>query len=418
MINKIIPDNIFIGNTTFDTYYLRKFYNEFVLNKQYYPYQFDGWGDKKYYGIFDEQKNVIYPKDNYLKNYSNNTNVQHKNLMFVVDAFKDLKQYVNATNKRNKTTNTSIYSNLNVAKSIEDIPDKYLAYINDIYKIFKQSYLNISVISDIKNIQDFCRHFIIFIKIMTKVSPVNRSAFIKSRIVSSNINGLRISLDNPPQAISLRDIANNYIGNFEFNSLLESAGKFGFFVDKNVPWTIVCDLESPVTKKYTSNYGLTNTQQIFDTCYHKAYEADLDSLKNIVLSFWNTYVSERGIVKNAQNIPGCKNLFIEISEINQLELSSFEKYFNIEWQLRLYLFTRVLEEKLQITQNKFETLYNECININNYYNTDESLKFINKKVQELLDQKLNKQENLTSIDEVIKMLASQTKYLPYEGINF
>ncbi len=418
MLNKIIPDNIFVTNTTFDTYFLRKFYDEYVLDKDYYPYQFDGWSDKKYYGVLDNQKNVIYPKDSYLKIYSNSNNTQHKNLAFVTDAFTDLKSYTGNLIRRDKAASNSIYSKLNVSVSTENIADKYLVYINDLFTVFKQSYLDDSNVGEIKNIQDFCSHFIKFLKVITKVSPINRSAFIKSRLISGNINGLRISLANPSPILGLRERANTYIGDPEFDLFLESAGKFGFFVDKNNPWTIVSDLESPVTKKYASNYGLTNTQQIFDTCYHKAYKADLDSLKNVVLSFWNTFAGNKGFSSNTTNIPDCKNLFVEISQINQLEMPAFEKYFNMDWQLRLYLFSRILEEKIDITQNKFETLYNESININNFYDTEESLRFINKKVQELLDQKLSKQETLTSIDAVIKILSTQAKYLPFEGINF
>ena len=69
--------------------------------------------------------------------------------------------------------------------------------------------------------------------------------------------------------------------------------------------------------------------------------------------------------------------------LNEISMEVFESMYNINWQLRLYLYTRLLEDTVQITQNKFENLYNESIKINKFSDSVNSLKFINQKKSEV-----------------------------------
>ena len=105
----------------------------------------------------------------------------------------------------------------------------------------------------------------------------------------SSINGLTISFDNTKPTADYKRKANEYIANPEFDHFLASAAKFGFFVDKNFPYSIVADLESPIMRSYAKKRGYFSLNEIFDKCYFKAYTADLESLKNVVLMFWNSY---------------------------------------------------------------------------------------------------------------------------------
>lgn len=418
MINQIIPQNLFSNNTTSDTYFLKLFYKNYVLQKEYYPYQFDGLEDKKHYGRFDNSGNIIYPKESYLKPYTNNLGVTHKNLPFVVDAFKDFKIYQNELLKTNRSNNNSIYVRMNVLQSTDNVPDLYLKHLNNLYTVFSNDLLNPVLSNNIESIKQFSFYFIKFLTIITKAVATNRSAFINTRLVPESINGLRISLDNPPANADIKLLAQKYIGDTEFDRFIDSAAKFGFFVDRNSPWTLVCDLESPVTRKYAENYNLFSTDQILETCYHKAYTADLESLRNVMLSFWNSFAAKQSSVTKSLEIPNCKNAFTEHTILNQLDIRTFEKHFDVNWQIRLYLFSRILEEKLKITQNKFELLYLDALNINNLHNTEKALEYVNIKMRELSLKNKVSTNNLTTPDAVVKLLSGQIADLPTEGINF
>ena len=72
--------------------------------------------------------------------------------------------------------------------------------------------------------------------------------------------------------------------NFEFYLL--AAAKHGFFVDKNAPWRLVANLNSPRMKEYMSlnNLSISN---VFDTCFVKTYKYDLQNLRLYLNSFMN-----------------------------------------------------------------------------------------------------------------------------------
>lgn len=413
-----IPDYLFQTETTFDKYFMRVFFNEYVLPKEYYPYQFDGWNDKKKYGIVDNKNNIIYPKQSYLKTYTNNLGAQHKNLLFVADAFREFKKYNEDLLKKNKISNTSVFFRMNVQESTADVPNLYFKFLESLYIIFKNNFLLYDVKNEIKNIDSFIPYFITFIKYVTKIVPINRSKFIGSQRMPASINGLRISVDNPGDNLDIRLIANKYIANPQFDLFIENAGRFGFYVDKNVPWTIVADLESPAMKKYSQIYNLHTTDQILDTCYHKAYLVDMESLINVLLIFWNNYVKSTGVSTNARTVGSCSKIFIESNKLNQLTVENFERSYDKNWQLRFYFYTRILEEKLDLSQAKFEIFFSECISINKIYGLEKSLEYINNKLLELKSRAIRSIEMLTTEEEVVKVISQQSARLPAEGLIF
>ena len=166
-------------------------------------------------------------------------------------------------------------------------------------------------------------------------------------------------------------------------------------------------------KSYAYNRGYSTTDEIFQNCYFKAYLADIESLKNVALIFWNSYASS-----NQKQIIDGKLSDTHVVYFNELTMEMFEKHFNINWQIRLYLYTRILEENIKITQNKFEILYTEAVKINKFSDLDNSVRYINQKIQELSPVQQETSYHLTTPDAIIKMLSGELPPLPVEGINF
>lgn len=411
--NILFPSQTFSSSSTINIFEKAKYYENNILEKQYYPYQYDGWDSRKFYGLKDKYNNIIYPKQSALIEYYNNNGNNHKNINFVVDAFKDFKQYQDDLQKTNKTNNNSIFTKLNVRRSTESVPDLYLKELGRLYEIFTNTFLTDTVKKEIVDIFSFIKYFLKFVNIISTTTSLNRSTFIVSKFAPPTINGLTISFEDIEYDANYERKANTYIANPQFDHFIITASKFGFFVDRNYPYSIVADIESPIMKSYARKRGYSSTQNIFDNCYFKAYKADLDSLKNVVLGFWNSYAfyNRSQIINN--NSSKTQKIYY-----NQLTLESFEKLFNVNWQLRLYLYSRILESKVKINQNKFENLYNECIKINKFIDTDNSLLFINQKLLEIKKFDESDKTFLTNEDLRIKLISESIDPLPVEGINF
>lgn len=412
----IFPVNLSYPISTKSKYDVGIFYKKYLLQKEYYPYQFDGWYEKKFYGILDKNNIIVYPKINFLKKYTNSKGQEHKNLPFVTDAFLAMKQFLNEPIRKLKNSNLSIYSRIDPIESTTNVHDHYTEFLNEMNKVCTNFLMYDRL--KIKNINDFIFYFSNFIKIITKSTIINRSSFIKSKHCPQSVNGLRISIFNGDDELREYFKATNFVQDPEFKKFMELASKFGFYIDRNFPWTMVADVESPAMKKYLDTYKIENTDQIFNDLYHRADLVDIDSLTNVMLAFWNTYAARAvGNNINPREIK-CINLFKEVNSYNQLTIDTFTKYFNINMQIRMYLFTRVHEERLNITQNKFEVIYEESCVINKYYSKEKCIEYINTKIREMLDAKNLEQKKLTSPEEVIRMLSSQPNTIPTEGINF
>lgn len=417
MSNPIIPDFLFSNKDTFDIYHINSLFKEYVLQKEYYPYQFDGWGDKKFYGIVDNKKNIIYPKPFNLKYHTTIGNNAHKNIAFVTDAFTDLKNYYDQLYSQGKHKNISIFTKLKIAESTENAENLYLNYVGSVYDIFYKVYSK-ELENKFSNINDFIPFLIRFFKSMSIQAPINRGAFFKSHLAPRSINGLRISISDSRKNADIKSKTNLFINNQDFDLFLENAAKFGFFIDRNEPWTIVADIESPAMKKYIKNYNINNTDDVFNIVYFKTYEADLDSLKNLVIFFWNKFVERNALSINTKDLASCKNIFAEVHSLKKITIKSLDHYFGIDWLLRLYIFTRLLEEKLNVTQNKFDSLHREACAVNKAYDSIEASLFINQKIEEIIALKLPVDKGLTNENEITTLLRNQKIKLPSEGINF
>lgn len=412
MLNQIFPET-FSSSSIIDIYHKGEYYKNYILEEQYFPYQYNSWGEKRKYGLLDTKNNVIYPRQSALLEYTNNNGNINKNINFVVDAFTDLKLYQERLFKGNNINNQSIFTKLNVVSSTESVPNLYLKQIERLYEIFINNYLTDNIKKQIVDIFSFTNHLIKFFTLIAPVTPLNRSAFIGSRFAPLSVNGLTISLDSIQLNIDYKIKVDRYINNPEFEHHLVSAARFGFFVDRNFPFNIIADLESPIMKKYASNRGYNTIEEVFDKCYFKAYKADIDSLKNVVLTFWNSFcVLQRSQIINTDK------LATNTIYYNQLTMDSFEQQFNINWQLRLYIYTRILEEKISVTQNKFENLYKEAIKINKFSNTEKAIQYISEKISELIAPVDITPSHLTSADLTVKMVTKLVEPLPVEGITF
>ncbi len=417
MLKTIIPTNIFNTSSTKDKYDLNKLYDDYVFQKVYYPYYFDSREDKRNYGIVDTYGNVVYPIPSQLKSYRNNGGTSHSNIEFVTDALGELIRFYNELSTKNKVNRSSLYSNINPASSTTTFYDDYNQYLSEMYNLFETKFLTQETIKDIHGISGFVKQLTRYIKIVCASGVINRSAFIKSRFVDPSINGLRIGLEGEDPFINVREKSNTYVANPDFDFFVKNAAMFGFYVDKNMPWFIVADLESPIMKQYMRRYNILKTQDVFDKYYFKAYTADIESLKNIILILWNKHATYNRTVKR-NSINNCRSLFQETINYNQLSIENFDNCFGKNWIIRFYLYTRILEEKLKISQAKFEAFYEEASKIANFFSEEKAVSYVNEKINELATLKNINHQTLTSPDVIVKVMSTQKTDSFYEDLIF
>ena len=76
------------------------------------------------------------------------------------------------------------------------------------------------------------------------------------------------------------------------------------------------------------------------------------------------------------------------------------------------------ENELNITQNIFEILYQEAIKLDEYSGESVMLDYVDRKMYELSTRGKRQRNQLTTADEMVKMLSLQEQPSIAEGINF
>jgi hypothetical protein len=250
--------------------------------------------------------------------------------------------------------------------------------------------------------------------LISRNSPVSRSSFVRSNFCSTYISGLKIGLLDQDYVHNPVDIINTYLSDPNFDAFLDITRRYGFMINKNIPWELVADLDSPTMLDYAKRYGLLSKQEIFQKAFYKIHETDIDVLKSIIVSVYNTFITNQRQVENV-NIQNS----LDISRLQPMTVEMLDRQYSMEYFIRLYSYFKFLESKVSLSQNEFE---NYCIEANKLYKfigINQSLLFINKKCLQLVaEQKNYSRPSLTDPDDLVRLLEQQKESHAVEQITF
>jgi len=400
-MNKKNLKNNFYPDATTSLYLENKLFDNTVFQKTYYDYQFEQRNEKSKYGLVFENVE-IHPKNSFLKVINGKNNVKLKVLCFVADAFENFKKYhLQFVNNNKINPDSTIYNKLEPLSAYKDLNDVYIEFIDYVYNIFAKNFI-VNKIKEIKSFSDFIKFYSEFVSYINSGVVFSRSGFISNNLCPLEINGLVINFSDS-LAYANSSQKQDFFINENFDLFFQNAKRFGFYVDRNAPWRIVADVESPVMIKYYNNYGIQSTKDLFEKAYHKAYLSDLETNKNVLIVFWNRFVKENKLTFTSKDVINCRQLLNSVSTIEQLSIENFDTNYNIDWQLRFLLFIKLNENNINVSQTSFENLHFQLMQINKFYGSDVAAKFINDKVLELEKMQETKKIDLTTSNVATKL---------------
>ena len=343
------------GLSSFALYFQRVMYKEAI-----YPTDLkaplDTWYDKQYYGRVDRLQNTIIPDTTNLKVL---TSVGRQNLLalnFVAEAFEDF------ANHMRKGVVVGALQTSNANDKIYDIK-AYQAYRDPtrIYNDFKQqiynSYLSSLTLEQSEKITDFktfTESWFQYLRDLSGFIPVTKTNYLLTDVNNSFASGLSVAIDTGPPEDD----------EYKYENWITDPKKFGFIVNKNIPWVLTADLFSDAIMKYIQRYIVNNTlvteRSFFDSYYYRTYLTDIEDIKDFTINAYNNYILIRPFYQKRTYLPLCGKFKVENIYRAPLpaEIDSVVTDKNL---VDLYLDLRSLEAKdpLQITKK----LKNELANI-------------------------------------------------------
>ncbi|SVE02962.1 uncharacterized protein METZ01_LOCUS455816, partial [marine metagenome] len=225
-------------------YVQRKDYRDYAWKgPRTWPEPIDFWYDKLFYGRLDKHGNAIFVNDKFLTKANSKPDTTTFLLDFVAEAFKDLKEYyaVAANTGQIVTKNTNIVY-LEAQHGWLSTNKEHVKYMKYLFKEFTYVFMGEkSKDEQVISFETYLPIFKEFLKNSLPGLPFTKTGYISSEFCGPATSGLVIDIangqpgnDNEKFTKFLRD------PNFVFYAI--AAKKFGFKIDKNIPWRLVADV--------------------------------------------------------------------------------------------------------------------------------------------------------------------------------
>ena len=278
-----------------------KFFQRSLYKEVIYPDDIvkplDSWYDKNLYGRINQAQTAVIPRQSNIVQIEYGVQPNMFCLNFVNKAFSDFVEHMKTayiTSCIDRGGNSSLY-NIRAVISYIDWPSLHNSHTDRIIEAFINNYVP-SYESPIKNFIDFKHIYIKYLLSMVKSMPITMTSFVLSPFASTFGSGLKI-------AIAQQDAGNDaikydqFINDPNFKFYARAAKKFGFLVDKYVPWILTYDLFTDASLNYI-DYYLTNEgeeitkQNFFNTFYSNTSEIDLSLLEYSIQRAYQKFLDQ------------------------------------------------------------------------------------------------------------------------------
>jgi hypothetical protein len=356
--NKLSSRSGFVQRISYESYF-DKFLKNYGLQESDF---FDGRIKNINYGRVDYYGNTIHVSEAFLKNL--NGSEEYMALNFVCDAFENFKYLMESSASTNGLI-TDKFRNIKVKNGFKNLHKKYHEHMDNIYK----SYVRYSTLGKkdkkIIDFSSFLNNFISFLNVISDKTPFIKSSFIRSKELSVLDTALVVEIEEIPKDKD-EDKFKKYFDNPDFLVYQQIANRTGFKIDRDCPWRLVFDVNSPEAKQYMSEYQITS-DDVFEDYYYKTHEYDLENLKLYLIMFYNSYCALEPNIATSKIIVN-NNIQTTTSQIisrKQIDLDYVNKNIRFDYWFKLMCYIKLLENKVSLTQNQYE---NEIENLINSYN--------------------------------------------------
>lgn len=334
------------------------------------PKPLDIWYERPYWGKVDTKGRLVLPDSDVLRSIPNGLTA----INFVAAAYVDFRNYVLDARRRLRTSMTSFINIDNPVKAHESVVFEYQSYFeNTIDPGFINVFLSDQDKSQIKNFLDFSREYTLFAETNPDI-PHTLAGYLLSPRMSYRNSGLIIEFADDEYGNDSRKWT-GYLSNDFFSDYTKLAAKFGFYVNKHVPWSIAANLYSTKMKNYMVPYRTTNIEKMFRTNYLQAEYISYISFKKYMFLSYASFISYRPKVEIIRYKNCIKRTVSDSSfrmereiEYRETEVSMFDPSYNKFTKIysdytfmKIYVKIRLLEEKINLNRQEYDRLITKLV---------------------------------------------------------
>lgn len=192
---------------------------------------------------------------------------------FVAAAFDAFKRYYVAETLNSGLQFPPVIGELNPQKGLTNFDQSWKRYVDSI----STQYATL-ILQDMSDIRQYPDLLLSLVKKNIEKYPITKSGFLVSNKCPISVSGLTIELAQLEYGDN--EGKNQFFNSAEYVCFAELASEMGFYIDKNVPWRLIANLDSPIMKSHILKYKPDTTpENILDKAYRKkVHYDDLSSL--------------------------------------------------------------------------------------------------------------------------------------------
>jgi len=362
------------GLATSAKFFQRSVYKEAVYpDKEGFPLPLDTWYNKNLFGRVDRCQNTIVAQRDNLVTVRKATTSNIYCLNFVEQAFHAFAEHMGDAFLNNclaRNGNNELW-NIKAVRGYSDPSRKWKAFIDSLGDAFASEHIDRGD-KVIKNISDFIPLFKSYLLYVAETYPINQENFYLSNNVSSYISGLTLSISRKSAADDYPKYI-DYINDPNFEYYVRAAKKYGFLVDKNMPWVLTADVFTSGLSYYTDLYQVQvdgvvyniNENNFFNIYYNKAYTTAFDNLRYIFKRAYDRLILKKPLYAESKVFfrPDCAgDPYQDHSGFRERSTAALESHLDDKFLIDLYISLRHAESK-----NSYPSIKNAALRAYDVY---------------------------------------------------
>tara|TARA_Y100000592_G_scaffold15311_1_gene22304 strand:- start:10685 stop:11938 length:1254 start_codon:yes stop_codon:yes gene_type:complete len=245
------------------------------------------------YGTIDTNGSAIYPKQEEIGYFSDNTNSisEFKAFKSLNAIYLDIRRNMQFSISLGQSANDNAnLSKMKITRAYEPPIGIYKNYLASILTDFNTMIVNNPSISiNITHFEQYVKEFLVFLKTNHSQKPITLSGWLVSSENSIFSTGL---------AVSIADIAfdddnakyDEFMNSSLFDFYKDICRNRGAYVWKHCPYVMIMDIGSPAFSR--RNGGITSGAFI-ERFYNKAYKIDYKLLYRNIINYYNLLVDQK-----------------------------------------------------------------------------------------------------------------------------
>ena len=179
-----------------------------------------------------------------------------------------------------------------------------------------------------------------------RTTPITFTSYIKSDFNSIMSSGLAIEISDEDYSND-DDKVSMFLESKNWNFFVNACNKYGFIIDYNVPWRIICDVKAPEIQTAISNY-YNSVDEVFSLGYSRTSLEDLLTMPKLQLSLYNS-VRKKSFKKQIICNGRVKDEIINPPTYTVEELLVDK---GLDYFIKIYMKLRLVEENLDLSADQ------------------------------------------------------------------